>query len=66
MASPRYDLLLVGDQHDFNIRSVTWFLDEVWHPHLQPLGLSVAVAGRVAAHIDANRYGKPAASARFR
>ena len=46
----------VGDRHPFNFRSVTWFLTEVWQPHLQPLGLTVAVAGRVAAHVEANRY----------
>jgi len=25
-------VLLVGDQHPFNILSVTWFVHQVWQP----------------------------------
>ncbi|MBS0639356.1 MAG: glycosyltransferase [Proteobacteria bacterium] len=57
--SPRYDILIVGDQHAFNIQSVQWFIEQVWQPHLQPCGIQVAIVGRVVGKIDTSRYGSP-------
>jgi hypothetical protein len=47
----RFDVLVFGDEHPFNIASVRWFLDEVWRPHLSAAGVSVAVAGRAGNHV---------------
>jgi hypothetical protein len=49
--SPRFDVLLVGDEHWFNIRSLQWFLHEVWRPYLEAEFISVAIAGRAGAHV---------------
>jgi hypothetical protein len=43
----RFDLLLLGDSHKANLESAEWFMQEVYLPHLQPLGRSLAIAGRV-------------------
>jgi hypothetical protein len=56
----RFDLLLIGDEHIFNIASLRWFLDEVWRPHLEPAGVRVAIAGRAGQRIDAAAYASPA------
>lgn len=50
-----YHALVVADQHPFNIRSLKWFLDEVW-PYLEPQGLHLAVAGRAMDHIELSPY----------
>ena len=56
---PRFDLLLIGDEHIFNIASLRWFLDEVWRPHLEPAGVRVAIAGRAGQRVDAASYASP-------
>lgn len=51
-----WDVFVVADQHDFNIRSVRWFLDVVRsHPVLRQA--RIAIAGRVGSHIRAKEYG---------
>jgi Glycosyl transferases group 1 len=49
--APRFDALIFGDEHKFNIASLRWFLEEVWQPHLATAGVSVAIAGRVGDHV---------------
>jgi hypothetical protein len=56
---PRFDLLIVGDEHVFNIASLQWFLDEVWRPHLEPASVRAAVAGRAGQRLDATLYRSP-------
>ena len=53
---PRFDILIVGNQHIFNIELLRWFLGEVWKPYLGVAGISVAVAGRAAAKIDVSQF----------
>jgi hypothetical protein len=53
-ADPRFDVLLFGDEHPFNITSVRWFLDAVWRPYLAPAAIRVAITGRVGAHVKDN------------
>ncbi len=48
----RFDVLIVGDEHVFNVQSLVWFLNNVWRPYLLPAGVRVAVAGRVGARIN--------------
>lgn len=48
----RYDVLLVGDEHIFNIQSVRWFLEEVWQPYLAASSISVAIAGRAGLRVQ--------------
>ncbi|HVZ10528.1 glycosyltransferase family 4 protein [Rhodopila sp.] len=55
-SKPAFDLLLVGDRHPFNVASMTWFLEEVWRPYLEPAGLRLVVAGRVGESIDRTRF----------
>lgn len=62
IAAPRqedcqFQVLLVADQHPFNIRALSWFLDDVWRPHAELRRLRLAVAGRASNYIDAARYG---------
>ncbi|MFL5281356.1 MAG: glycosyltransferase [Rhodopila sp.] len=52
-ANPEYDLLLVGDQHPFNLVSLAWFLQQVWQPLLSPAGIRVAIAGRAGGPVRA-------------
>jgi len=49
---PAHNVLLVGDEHVFNIESMRWFLDEVWRPYLEPSSISVAIAGRAGQRIQ--------------
>nr|WP_294546498.1 glycosyltransferase [uncultured Rhodopila sp.] len=58
-APARFDLLIVGDEHVFNIASLHWFLDEVWRPHLEPASVRVAVAGRAGQRLDSTLYRSP-------
>jgi len=57
--TPRFDVLVFGDQHPFNIASLRWFLEEVWHPHLAAARVSVAIAGRVGHHARDLGNGSP-------
>jgi hypothetical protein len=47
----RFDVLVFGDEHPFNITSLRWFLEEVWRPHLSAAGILVAIAGRAGNHV---------------
>jgi hypothetical protein len=58
-SAARFDLLLIGDEHVFNIASLQWFLDEVWRPHLEPASVRAAVAGRAGQRLDATLYQSP-------
>ncbi|HEX2941094.1 MAG TPA: glycosyltransferase family 4 protein [Rhodopila sp.] len=57
--APRFDILLVGDANPFNIASLKWFLDTAWRPFLAPADTRVALAGRVADHVDRSAYAHP-------
>ena len=55
-SSQLWDVLVVADQHDFNIRSVRWFLDVIRsNPVLRRA--RVAIAGRAGSHISPREYG---------
>jgi Glycosyl transferases group 1 len=56
---PRFDLLLVGDQHPFNIASFRWFLQDVWRPYLQPAMVRTVIVGRAGKHVSAPEYESP-------
>ncbi|MEM7243899.1 MAG: glycosyltransferase [Acidobacteriota bacterium] len=43
----RLDLLIVSSLHLPNVRSLRWFLDEVYRPVLKPAGVNVLVAGNI-------------------
>lgn len=52
----RFDLLILGDAHRFNVLSVRWFLKQVWVPFLSGQGLQLAIVGRVGQQIDPSPY----------
>jgi SAM-dependent methyltransferase len=54
-----YDALIVADIHPFNIRSLEWFLEEVWQPNDAVRSLRIAVVGRACNAIDSQRYNHP-------
>ena len=56
---PRWDILLSGDLHAFNVASVRWFLESVWLPYLAGASVTVAIAGRVGDRIGAANYASP-------
>jgi hypothetical protein len=58
-AVPRLDLLVTGAEDALNVASLRWFLDEVWRPHLEAHGVSVAIAGRVGRHVLDAAAGSP-------
>lgn len=41
------DLLIVGSDHPSNVRSIQWFLRDVYQPRLASLGLGLVVVGRI-------------------
>lgn len=43
-----FDLLIIGDSHKANRESVVWFINEVFVPFLMPLGVKLAIVGRVS------------------
>ena len=55
----RFDLLLVGSGYGINIVSLRWFLDRVWRPTLEPIGVSVAIAGRMGLRALRSSYPSP-------
>lgn len=57
--APHFDLLLVGSDHGLNVVSLRWFLDRVWHPHLEAHSISVAIVGRVGVRAFHPRYASP-------
>lgn len=58
-AAPRFDVLLFGDEHTFNIAAIKWFLDDVWRVHLEPSGIRVALIGRAGLRLDQAAYQSP-------
>nr|WP_294507573.1 glycosyltransferase [uncultured Rhodopila sp.] len=56
---PKFDILLAGDEHDFSIASLRWFLDEVWRPYLEPFAVRVVIAGRAGDRMVAAEYASP-------
>lgn len=57
--APRFDLLLVGGEHELNIVSLRWFLEEVWRPYLEPHSVSVAIVGQAGERIDSASLASP-------
>lgn len=51
-----HDILFVGSSHDANLKSLKWFMDQVYAPYLYPQGLSLAVAGSAGLHLDIARF----------
>jgi len=43
-----FDLLLMGDSHVANRESAIWFVKEVFKPYLSPLGMHLAMVGRLS------------------
>jgi hypothetical protein len=43
-----FDLFIAGDAHPANVTSVSWFLEKVFIPYLQPHGVSLVLCGRVS------------------
>ncbi len=58
-AVPPFDLLLTASEEVMNVASLRWFLDQVWRPHLEPHGISVAIAGRAGGHVRDMGRGSP-------
>ena len=46
---PRFDVLIGGHSHPFNIAAVDWFLNQVWRPFLETMSVRVAIAGGAGA-----------------
>ncbi|MEA1649033.1 glycosyltransferase [Nitrospirillum sp. BR 11164] len=46
------DVLIVGSDHPSNVRSIKWFLREVYQPLLAPAGVGLVIAGRVCRVLD--------------
>ena len=55
----RFDLLLIGDAHNANVDSANWFMESVYRPHLQAVGIKLAIAGRLSDALHA-RFGAQA------
>jgi hypothetical protein len=51
-AAARWDLVLVADQHAFNVKSVDWFLDEVVRPNPPLRACRIAIVGNVRRHLE--------------
>lgn len=47
-----YDLLFVGSDHDANVVSIRWFVENVYKPVLFKEGLSLAIVGSVCQKLD--------------
>ncbi|HEX4365347.1 MAG TPA: glycosyltransferase, partial [Rhodopila sp.] len=58
-AVPHFDLLLTAAEDAMNVASLRWFLEQVWRPHLEALGISVAIAGRAGPHVRDTARGSP-------
>ena len=58
-AAPHFDLLLTASEDVLNIAALRWFLEQVWRPHLEAHGISVAIAGRAGPHIRDTARGSP-------
>ena len=46
---PQYDLLFVGGHHPPNVRSIQEFYEDTFVPFLRPLGIRLALVGKVGA-----------------
>jgi hypothetical protein len=44
----RFDLLLIGDSHNANVDSAIWFLERIYRPSFQAIGIKLAIAGRLS------------------
>ena len=49
---PRFDVLIVGSDHPSNVRSITWFLANVYQPLLRSANIGLVIAGRVCRAIQ--------------
>jgi hypothetical protein len=58
-AVPQFDLLLTASEEAMNVASLRWFLDQVWRPHLEARGISVAIAGRAGVYVRDTAHGSP-------
>lgn len=52
----KFDILLLGDSHVANREAAEWFFEQVYLPHLQPRGRTLALAGRISDALYA-KYG---------
>jgi glycosyltransferase involved in cell wall biosynthesis len=48
----RFNLLIVGSDHDANVASIQWFIQSVYRPMLYKEGLTLAVVGKVCGKLD--------------
>ncbi|MDG3442657.1 glycosyltransferase [Nitrospirillum amazonense] len=46
------DVLIVGSDHPSNVRSIKWFLRDVYQPLLAPAGVGLLIAGRVCRALE--------------
>jgi hypothetical protein len=51
-ATAQWDILIVADNHFFNIESVAWFFEEVVLPNPRLCALRIAVVGKVCASLE--------------
>jgi glycosyltransferase involved in cell wall biosynthesis len=44
----RIDVIIVGSDHPANLKSIRWFIEEIFEPHLRPQGVNLLLVGRSA------------------